>query len=323
MFKEEDIRPAKIFNQYLKLSNQDRFFFKNNKNYINCPSCNTKKKNEFLFIKHGHKYVLCKKCLTIYVNPRPNLNQLMKYYKKSKSANFFANVFYKRTKKNRIKFIWNEKVKTVHNFIKKKYKDYSIYDIGGGYGIFANLYYRKFKKKVCIIEPDKKMFDHCINEKNLAINKFLENVKKKDLDKKKKVFVSFELFEHLQSPNKFLKHLRKLMNSGDSFIFTTLSGIGADIKNLGVKSKSFSIQHLNFFNPKSIKTLLNKNNFKVHKIETSGKLDIDILSKQSSQIENEVLKILIEMLTNKQKKTLQKKISLNNLSSHMRVFCSV
>lgn len=113
------------------------------------------------------------------------------------------------------------------------------------------------------------------------------------------------------------------MNRGDSFVFTTLSGVGADIKNLGVNSKSFSIQHLNFFNPQSIKILLNKNNFKVHKIETPGELDIDILSKQSGQIENEVLKNLIEILTNNQKKTLQKKISLNNLSSHMRVFCSV
>ena len=323
MFKEKDIRPDKIFNQYLKLSNEDRFFFKKSKIYINCPSCNKKTLNKFLFIKHGHKYNLCKECSTIYVNPRPSLGQLMKYYKESKSANFFADTFYKKTKKNRIKLIWNTKVNAVHKFLKKKYDDYSIYDIGGGYGIFANLYNQKFKKKVCIIEPDKKMYDYCIKEKNLAINKFLENVNKKDLDKKKKVFVSFELFEHLQSPLSFLKNLRKLMNKGDIFIFTTLSGVGVDIKNLGKNSKSFSIQHLNFFNPTSIKTLLNKNDFKVHKIETPGELDIDILSKQSDQIENELIKNIIETLSENQKRILQKKISYKNLSSHMRVFCSV
>ena len=113
------------------------------------------------------------------------------------------------------------------------------------------------------------------------------------------------------------------MSPGDIFIFTTLSSSGADIQNLEINSNSFSIQHLNFFNPDSIVSLLNQHKFKVIKVETPGQLDIDILSKQSNHIKNKLLKIMIKILSNKQKKVLQKNLSTENLSSHMRVFCCV
>ena len=79
---------------------------------------------------------------------------------------------------------------------------------------------------------------------------------------------------------------------------------------------------MNLFNPTSIKNLLNKVNFKVDKIETPGKLDIDILFKQREQIINNLSKILLSEITERQKLKIQKKISKLNLSSHMRVFCS-
>jgi hypothetical protein len=92
-----------------------------------------------------------------------------------------------------------------------------------------------------------------------VVEKFLEEVQASDLPKGKKVFVSFELFEHLHSPEIFLKQLYRLMTSGDLFIFTTLSGTGIDIQGLWKDSKSVSPpHHLNFFNPFSVKVLTEK-----------------------------------------------------------------
>tara|TARA_A100001011_G_scaffold400161_1_gene512862 strand:+ start:4938 stop:5915 length:978 start_codon:yes stop_codon:yes gene_type:complete len=323
MFKENQIRPDQIFKKYLSLSLKDQSFFKKKKVNINCPSCIKKTQTSFLFKKHGHTYNRCNLCNTVFVNPRPTLNQLMKYYNESKSAKYFSNIFYTKTKKSRIKYLWKPKVIEICKYLKsKKEKNFTIYDIGGGYGIFAELMKRKSKEDVIVIEPDKKMFSSCVQKKIPAINNFLENIKKKQLKKGKKIFISFELFEHLQSPVLFLKKLKKLMNKGDLFIFTTLSGKGLDIENLSYNSKCFSIQHLNLFNPISIKNLLNKVNFKVDKIETPGKLDIDILFKQREQIINNLSKILLSEITERQKLKIQKKISKLNLSSHMRVFCS-
>ena len=323
MFKEDQIRPKEVFDKYLSLSNKDQSFFKKNLQSSHCPSCLKKTKLNVLFKKHGHIYNECKICNSIFVNPRPTFRQLMKYYNKSKSAKYFANVFYKKTKKNRILYLWKPKVKEISNYLKKiKNKNYTIYDIGGGYGIFAELMKKEIKRDVVVIEPDKKMFSACIKKKIPAINNFLENIKKNQLKHGKKVFICFELFEHLQSPVIFLKKLKLLMSKGDILVFTTLSGKGLDIENLSYNSKCFSIQHLNLFNPTSIKNLLNKVNFKVDKIETPGKLDIDILFKQREQIINNLSKILLSEITERQKLKIQKKISKLNLSSHMRVFCS-
>ena len=55
-----------------------------------------------------------------------------------------------------------------------------------------------------------------------------------------KCFVSFELFEHLHDPGRFLNTVFRLMSKGDIFIFTTLSGTGLDIQILGEKI-AFSI----------------------------------------------------------------------------------
>ena len=77
MFKENQLRPDKIFKKYLSLSFKDQSFFKKKKININCPSCTKKTQTSFLFKKHGHKYNRCNLCNTVFVNPRPTLNQLM------------------------------------------------------------------------------------------------------------------------------------------------------------------------------------------------------------------------------------------------------
>ena len=90
-----------------------------------------------------------------------------------------------------------------------------------------------------------------------VVEKFIEDVVPDDMPTGPKVFVSFELFEHLHDPSIFLGQLMKLMQSGDLFIFTTLSGTGVDIQALWQDSKSvMPPHHLNFLNPISVDVLL-------------------------------------------------------------------
>ena len=69
------------------------------------------------------------------------------------------------------------------------------------------------------------------------------------------------------------------MGNDDLFVFTTLSGTGADIQLLWENSKSISPpHHLNFFNPYSIKLILERTGFDQILVTTPGQLDMDILS---------------------------------------------
>ncbi|CUU85374.1 Uncharacterised protein [Campylobacter hyointestinalis] len=173
-----------------------------------------------------------------------------------------------------------------------------------------------------IIEPSRYLSQIC-REKNLnVLEKFLEDVNIKDLPKENKVFVSFELFEHLHDPKLFLEILFQLLNKNDSFIFTTLNGMGLDIQVLQDESKAVSPpMHLNFFNPKSIKILLDKIGFKCIDIITPGKLDINIMENNVDKIKDKFWKNFIGYSNKEEKNKMQNFISNNRLSSHMMVVC--
>lgn len=321
--KEEEIRPEKLFDELLRLNKEDivNYFDKSNYTKINCPAC--AKKGIFSFNKDGFSFDECKNCKTLYVSPRPDKNSFDNYYTDSKSTKFWATTFYKATQKNRRELLWKPKAKLIDDTLKKFSEDIGmIVDIGGGYGVFMEEYLKINNLKHLVIEPSKFLSSIC-REKNLNVKeKFLEDIGKSELPNDKKVYVSFELFEHLHNPRLFLETLYSLMNKNDIFIFTTLSGLGIDIQTLWEDSKSISPpMHLNFFNPKSVCVLLKSLKFEVLEVSTPGKLDIDIMKNNIDKLKDRFWKNFIEYSDQHEKDNMQKYISDNLLSSHMMITC--
>lgn len=62
-----------------------------------------------------------------------------------------------------------------------------------------------------MIEPSPELAHICRGKGVTVIEHFLESVTPELLPKGPKVFVSFELFEHIHDCRLFLKHLRELM----------------------------------------------------------------------------------------------------------------
>lgn len=321
--KEEEIRPKKLFDKLLELNREDiKYYFKDSNYFqIKCPACG--KEGNFVFNKDGFCFDECTDCKTLYVSPRPDKKSFDNYYTDSKSTEFWATEFYKVTQANRRKKLWIPKSKLINEKISKYASDTEcLIDIGGGYGVFMEEFLKLKNINHLIIEPSKFLSKIC-REKNLnVLEKFLEDVIDSDLSISKKTFVSFELFEHLHNPKTFLQTLYDLMSSGDTFIFTTLSGMGVDIQSLWENSKSISPpMHLNFFNPKSVKILLEDVGFDVVEVTTPGKLDIDIMNNSLEHIKDRFWKNFLEYSDDNEKKIMQKFISDNNLSSHMMVVC--
>ncbi len=323
--KEEDIRPKKIFDEYLKLTNLDTktYFGDCEREKVNCPACKTP--GTFFFSKSNFDYEECPECLTLFVSPRPIASAFDKYYREAPSADYWATTFYKETGDARRELLWKPKAKIVKNIIDEwmdQKDEYSVVDIGGGYGIFCEEIEILTNRKSIVIEPGPSLAKIC-REKGLSVvEKFLEEVVTEDLPSGKKVFVSFELFEHLHSPEDFLKSLNKVMSVHDLFIFTTLSGTGIDIRVLGEHSKSVSPpHHLNFLNPKSIPMLLKRLGMEALNITTPGKLDIDIIQNGSTHIKDQFWKSFLKLASDHDKTILQKAIQDTLSSSHIMVVC--
>ena len=198
---------------------------------------------------------------------------------------------------------------------------YALLDIGGGYGIFAEEFENLSGRKVTIIEPGPGLARACRQKGLAVIEDFLEKVIPAQLPSGPKAFVSFELFEHLHDPRVFLQHLSSLMRSGDMFLFTTLSGMGVDIQVLWEESKSISLQHLNFFNPKSVRLLIESVGLQVVDIRTPGKLDIDILYNNKAHIKDRFWRSFVTNASEVERNIWQEFIASRGFSSHMSVVC--
>ena len=322
---EEEIRPEKVFDEYLRLTATDTetYFSDVKRVEIDCPACGGKGKHWAM--KSGFSYKLCPDCLSIYVSPRPVMDAFNAYYTDSPSTKFWATTFYKVTEAARREKLWKPKAQMIKDRIKLyegndpvKY----IIDIGGGYGVFDEEIKNIMDIEAIIIEPSVHLAKICREKGMRVVEKFMEEIKPNELPEGRKCYVSFELFEHLHDPAVFLETVINNMQKNDLFIFTTLSSMGIDIQLLGDHAKALSPpHHLNFLNPKSVSALLHENGFTVLEAITPGKLDIDIIKKNQRYIKDPFWKNVLTYYNEDQLGTLQEFIASAGLSSHMMVTC--
>jgi len=325
--KEEDIRPKKIFDEYLALAEKDvnDYFMNMPFLYVPCPACNGKN-SIFKFKKFGFDYEECQNCGTLYVNPRPSAEAFNNYYSDSPSVQFWATNFYKETESSRRELIIRPKAELVKKYLDKYTENLSenscIIDIGAGYGVFCEELKNILPVDINIIaiEPSKPLSKICMDKDIVTINKFIEEIKNHDLEGMLvKGAISFELFEHLHNPSLFIKKCNEIISPEGLLILTTLTWDGFDLQVLQDKSDSIHPpHHINFFTKKSISLLLEKNGFKICEIITPGKLDIDIVSKKSSDVSDPFIKKLIECNSDVKEK-FQIFLQEAKLSSHMMV----
>ncbi len=320
--KEEDIRKRGIFNKYLKLVEKDvkgSFSFRSFRK-IACPACG-KKAFENEFTKNGFKYVSCKDCSTLYVNPRPPFKILERFYSRSPSTAFWVNKFFKPVADARREKIFIPRAEYIAGILKPK-KRYLIGDIGAGFGLFLEELRKILPGSDYVaIEPSGEMVDICRKKGLQTRHSCLESIS--SMDGKFDLLTAFELIEHLCDPAIFLDKAYSLLRPGGYFYLTTLNGKGFDVQLLWERSKSITPpHHLNFFNPKSMCRLLEGIGFKIVEVSTPGKLDWDIVEgmiKKEGVVLDRFWNVLAHESGSKCKAELQSWISRNNLSSHMRI----
>jgi len=320
--KEEEIRPKKIFDEYLKLAREDieqYFSDKSDFMHTNCPACN-RNDASFEFEKDGFNYVQCNDCGTLYVNPRPSEEAIRNFYAHSKSTKYWAEHFYKETEKQRREKIFKPRAFMIRDFIGKRRKINTFADIGAGYGTFLDEM-RKLGlfKNILAIEPSGDLAA-VLRTKGFEVIQMLIEECGDVLRSKVNLATSFELLEHVFSPEKFFLSVWEILAKNGYFIFTTLNINGFDLQVLWDKSKSISPpHHLNFFNLDSAKILLKRCGFEIVKAFTPGKLDVDIVKNMCSEQNIEVSRF-VKLLINSDEATranFQSFLRENNLSSHM------
>ena len=320
--KEADIRPQALFAEYIRLAEIDArgYFPLHGRTQTSCPACAAE--GAPAFEKSGFRYDECPRCATLYVNPRPPAAAFARYYQESPSSRFWATDFYRETAEARRERLWKPKARLVRDRLAGfGHANATVYDIGGGYGIFAEEL-RALGLPVVVIEPAPHLAAICRERGLPTVESFLEDIDAGQLGASPKALVSFELFEHLHDPRAFLARICDLLDPGEVFLFTTLSGTGVDIRALWQDSKAVTPPyHLNFLNPASVRMLIEAVGLECLCVETPGKLDVSILENDAEHIKDRFWRTFIRHAGDKEKAECQELIARAGWSSHMMVAC--
>lgn len=305
--KVSDIRPNKLLKKQAEMLAEDiAGIIKYKKNFIKvaCPACSATQSVP-AFEKYGFKFVQCKRCLTIYTNPRPTPEMLKKYYRISRNYAYWSKYIFPASENTRKKQIFRPRVQRIARICADKTG--SIMDVGAAFGTFC-LEVKKLKvfKNIIAVEPTPELAQICRDRGFEVIERAFEDI---EIINKVDVVTAFEVLEHIFKPKEFILKARSILKAKGIMAVTCPNGQSFEIAYLKERSDSVDNEHLNLFNPQSLKKLFENCGFDILEVSTPGKLDVELVQNKERP------KGFVKLLTDKP--AFQQFLADNMLSSHM------
>lgn len=278
-FKENDIRPEVLMKAKEGLLEEDKEFLRSRKaEFVNvaCPAC-CSNKSELWGEKEGFTYCICEKCRTVYMSPRPSQALMHEFYKQSKNYDFWNKYIFPASENVRRDKIFRPRAKKIIEYCKEFcVAGGTILEIGSAFGTFCeSITEQDYFNRVIAVEPTPALAETC-RKKGLEV--FETPVESLDLPMGiADVVVNFEVIEHLFDPRSFIKQCVKYLRKGGLFICAcpNIEALGTLV--LKEKAKVIDHEHVNYFNPRSIKLLFEESYLEVVDLSTPGELDAELL----------------------------------------------
>jgi len=322
--KESDIRPNHLMEKQAELFSADiaRILkYKDRFVVVACPACQANSSSK-AFNKFDFTYVVCSKCQTMYVNPRPTPEILQIYYSSSQNYAYWNKYIFPASENTRREKIFRPRAERIAGICSRyRVKMDTIMEIGAGFGTFCEEILRmNIFKHIVAVEPTPDLANTCRSKGLEVIESSLEqlNLKRHKAD----VIASFEVIEHIFSPREFLLRCASLLTDGGLLVVTCPNVKGFEISVLQELSDSVDIEHLNYFHPSSLSQLFTECGFEVLEVETPGKLDVELVRKKALEGKLDLSKehflknVLLERW-DEVGSVFQQFLADNMLSSHM------
>ena len=223
------------------------------------------------------KIAQCKNCKHFFAIHKINTSNL---YKKNYSQISHGNdlmIKFKKVINLKNKSDNFDRIKRILLFFKKiKHKKINFLDIGSGIGIFLYCLKKKVNWKLSGIEPDLNSYNFSKDQLGLEI--YNENFNKQKFEKKYEILTLNKVIEHVKNPDLFLNKAKKLLKKNGYIYVEVPDGVAAKSSKENKNREEFYLDHLHIFSLKSLKNCIERNGFKLLKIqnikEKSGKYTI-------------------------------------------------
>lgn len=233
----------------------------------NCPICGRNKKTvlykqkfagiDDLTYINGYDVVVCDFCGAGFADDLPSQNEVSEYYR----------VLSKYETKDQSQNYNKKVIKSVHNPLHEHFfrfiKDYVNYDsviadFGCGSGELLTIFKDYGFKKIIGVDPSKQCVEQLIHMQGIsAIQSDIEHID--DTNKFDCIILSCVL-EHIIDVQTVIKKVYKLLNAHGVFFIVVPDGSKFSLSKDG-PFQQFSIEHVNYFSPKSLENLLKSNKF--------------------------------------------------------------
>ncbi|NTW33394.1 MAG: class I SAM-dependent methyltransferase [Bacteroidetes bacterium] len=281
-----------------------------------CPICNNEQFSDYLkcydyfLTQEEFNIVTCNNCRFTFVNPRPEADNLSKYYNSTEYVSHSAT-------KN--KGLFNYVYRKIRNYTHKKKvnlvsyysKGKSILDIGCASGEFLNLFKLKgWKTKG--IEPNSNARNFAKKEYNLDVidENDINDVSNESID----VITMWHVLEHVSDLNQRMLDLKRILKKDGYLIIAVPNCTSYDAEYYRNFWAAYDVpRHLYHFTPETMQTLVEKYKFSiVNKLPM--KFDSYYVSMLSEKYKSGKLNILKAIYIGL-KSNLKAHKSLNNYSS--------
>ena len=267
------------------LSETARQFFSNNKlkdeyklELKSCPVCN---KNRFkkLFKLYEFKYILCKDCGFLFVNPRLSdkgsyLWYNSDYYNAALNSEYYINENIDRF--HSVSLSGVERENAIQLLLSNGISKYSsILDLGCGGGSFIDLLVSQYGfKNVLGIDLNEQAVNFAANFRNLNVKQV--NINEFSSDERFDVVVSIESIEHANDLEGYISSIKSHLQNKGFLLISTPHNDALARKYLGKFSDYYCApNHLNYFNLITLKEFLKKYRFEVidYKLDNTAPLN--------------------------------------------------
>lgn len=243
---------------------------------VPCPACGAAEAAR-AFEKHTFTYQRCARCATIYMSPRPSEKVMGDYYANSENYAYWAKHIFPASEASRREKIHKPWLARVAGFCDRfGVPRGTLLEVGPGFGTFCAVAIEAGAfGKVVAIEPTPQLAEACRKRGVTVIEKRVEDAEGDAPPAD--VLVSFEVIEHLFEPRRFLGQAARLVRPGGLLVISCPNGEGFDIATLGAGSLAVDPEHVNLFNPRSLRSMVDAAGFETLEVTTPGRLDAELV----------------------------------------------
>ncbi len=323
-FSENEIRPKELDEAKIRAIQKDIGWLAANRDKfveINCPACSNNKYS-LAFEKYNFRFDSCRKCRTVFMNPRATESLLGEFYARSAVYDYWNEYIFQASRAVRRKKIFRPRVKKILKVCDKLHINTNvIVEVGAAAGMFCEEILRSKRfNRIVGIEPSVTQAATCRNLGIEVIEKPVEQVL--DFDGIADVVACFETMEHVFDPFAFITWCNNLLAPGGLLVLTCPNYEGFDILTLGTISDSLDAEHINLFNPDSLMLMIGRLGLEIIECTTPGELDAEIVRNKvlAGEVDLGQQPFLHKVLIadwDKQGQAFQEYLKANRLSSHM------